>query len=94
MSVYPRANGIYCYDFQLKRIRFFGTTGVSSRREAEAVERTAREQAKKQLAAVKDQRTGPLNVSAAFDRFWLEVGQRYEGRPSRSGLVVTRVDAR
>jgi integrase len=79
MSVYPRADGIYCYDFQVKRVRFCGTTGVSSRREAEAVERTAREQAKKQVAAIQDQRIGPLTVSAAFDRFWMEVGQRYEG---------------
>lgn len=79
MSVYPRRDGIYAYDFQIQRVRFCGATGCRSRREADKVERTEREKAKQYLAKVREQRTGPMTVNVAFDRFWLEVGQTYGG---------------
>ena|ERR1035437_9816697 len=79
MSVYPRADGLYVYDFQIKRVRFYGPTGVKSKRAAEEFERIKREDAKQTLAKVQDQRTGPMTVNVAFDLFWSEVGDRYTG---------------
>ena len=79
MSVYPRADKIYVYDFWLKRVRFFGSTGCRSKREAKAFEEQKREAEKQRLKLVHDQRTGPLTVNAAFDRFWTEVGEHYTG---------------
>src|SRR5688572_20897186 len=79
MSVYPRADGIYVYDFQIKRVRFYGSTGCRSKREAKAFEDQRREAEKQKLKLVHDQRTGPLTVNAAFDRFWTEVGEHYSG---------------
>lgn len=79
MSVYPRADGIYVYDFQIKGIRFCGTTGVRSKRAADEAERKAREAAKQTVAAIRDQRTGPMTINVAFDRFWVEVGEHYRG---------------
>lgn len=79
MSVYPRADGIYVYDFRIKRVRFYGPTGCRSKREALEAQRTAKDAARQKLKIIQDQRTGPLTVNAAFDRFWLEVGQFYKG---------------
>lgn len=79
MSVYPRADGIYVYDFQIKGVRFCRSTGVRSKRAAEEAERKAREAAKQTVAAIRDQRTGPMTINVAFDRFWVEVGEHYKG---------------
>jgi len=79
MSVYPRADGIYVYDFQIQRVRFFGSTGSRARREAEQFEKARRKEARKNLAKAREQRIGPMTVNAAFDRFWLEVGEGYSG---------------
>ena len=47
MSVYKRQDSpYYHFDFQLRGHRFHGSTGRTSRREAEAVERAEREKAK------------------------------------------------
>ena len=79
MSVYPRADGVYVYDFWLKGVRFYGSTSERSEREARTFERQVREQAKQTVAAVKAQRTAPMTINVAFDRFWVEVGQHYSG---------------
>lgn len=79
MSVYPRADGIYVYDFQLKSVRFYGPTGTKSKRAAEDFERSKREEAKQTLARIREQRDAPMTANVAFGRFWQEVGDRYTG---------------
>src|SRR5690242_11808697 len=80
MSVYPRKDGVYVYDFQIKRVRFCGTTGVTSERAAKEIERTRKREARQQLATARAQRLGPMTVNIAFDRFWQEVADPdYDG---------------
>ena len=79
MSVFPRKDGVYVYDFQIQRVRFSGTTGVKSRRAAEEIEHTRRQEARQHLATIRAQRSGPMTVNVAFDRFWTEVGDDYDG---------------
>lgn len=79
MSVYPRRDGIYVYDFECQRLRFYGSTGVRGRRAAERIEAAKREEARQHVATIQAQRTGPMSVNVAFDRFWSDVGDRYTG---------------
>lgn len=79
MSVYPRKNGIYVYDFEIKGLRFFGSTGLRSKRAAEEFERDRRKEAAKVADAVVKQRAAPMTINAATDRFWEEVGTHYKG---------------
>lgn len=79
MSVYPRKDGVYVYDFWRGGTRFYGSCECTTRREAEQFEKDLKakvaEQRKKQEAVA----TGPLTFTAALDKFWLEVGQHYGG---------------
>ena len=80
MSVYRRKDGVYAYDFEIQRVRFCGTTGCKSRRTAEEIERQKRREAHRHLASIRAQRTAPMSVNVAFDRFWTEVADpTYEG---------------
>jgi integrase len=79
MSIYPRADGIYVYDFRLKSVRFYGPTGTRSKREARDFERARREEAKQTITKILEQQDGPMTVNIAFDRFWIEVGDHYSG---------------
>lgn len=79
MSVYLRETGTYSYDFQMRGVRFFGTTGCTRKRDAEEFEANRREQAKEELKARDAGRSAPLTMNAALDRLWLEVGQHYTG---------------
>jgi integrase len=79
MSVYPRKNGIYHYDFKISGVRFYGTTGCTSRREAEKFEGAKREEAEALARTATEQRNAPMTVNVAFDKFWLEVGSHYKG---------------
>jgi integrase len=79
MSVYRRASGIYHYDFKFNRVRFYGSTSLTSKREAELFEQAKREEAKERAAFVKEQRSAPMTVNVAFDKFWLTTGQHYKG---------------
>lgn len=72
MTVYlPKASRFWHYDFQYKRRRYHGSTGVDTKRKAEEVERHIRHQAA----------TGALDSGAdmtwdeAAGRWWIEVGQ-------------------
>ncbi len=81
MSVYkPRGAVNYVYEFEFNGTRFRKTTGKSNKRQAEEVERRAREQAKRDAersaltqAAFKGE--GPLTLGMATARWWIEVGQ-------------------
>jgi integrase len=79
MSVYKRADGIYVYDFQIQGVRFFGSTGGREEAAALKVEDEQRVKARAHLSLVVEQRTAPMTVNVAFDRFWVEVGDRYSG---------------
>ncbi|MGV6875860.1 tyrosine-type recombinase/integrase [Pseudochelatococcus sp. B33] len=75
MSVYkPKGSSVYYYDFQWRGTRFYGTTGTKDRRRAEGVERSRREELKRQDArGAYTSATTTLDVAAG--RWWDEVGQ-------------------
>lgn len=78
MSVYkPNGKPFYLYDFQQRGIRFHGSTGCTTRREAERVEAEQRERAREALKV--ESGTEPLNLNQATARFWTETGQHYRG---------------
>jgi integrase len=77
MSVYkPRASPFYHYDFQIRLTRFCGSTGCTSRREAEGVERAEKEKARALLKRG-SANTVNLTISEAASRYWVEVGQHH-----------------
>ena len=53
MSVYKKPNSpFYHFDFQLRGHRFHGSTGCTTRKEAEAFEAVERDKAKAQVKAM------------------------------------------
>ncbi|MEW6256934.1 MAG: site-specific integrase [Pseudomonadota bacterium] len=80
MSVYrPKGSPFYHFDFQHRGVRFHGSTGCTSRREAERYEDGQRQTAKEALREQSAAKSGPMTVNAAMGRFWDEVGQSYRG---------------
>ncbi|MBI1405675.1 MAG: tyrosine-type recombinase/integrase [Caulobacter sp.] len=76
MSVYkPKKSRFWQYDFQAKGHRFHGSTGVETRRKAEAVERRLREE----IAAGRNPHERALTLDEAAGRWWLEVGRHLAG---------------
>lgn len=76
MSVYrPKNSPYYQFDFELGGHRFFGTTRLTSRREAEQFEALERVAAKTRVDALRAAKNGPLTLDLAIDRYWTEVGQ-------------------
>lgn len=75
MSVYKRAGEQeYSFDFRYRRQRFSGSTGCTSRREAEKVEEAERARVRsRQFDASK-----PLPFKAASAQYWTEVGQHHQ----------------
>lgn len=89
MSVYkPKNSPFYHYDFQLANQRFYGSTGKTSRREAEAEERGIRDQAKAAIKAARAAKGGPLTLGGATARYWEEVGQHH----ANSETTLTDLD--
>lgn len=81
MSIFrPRGSAVWYYDFRCGGHRFSGSTGATGRRDAEAVERRARQQAALTLAAGRARRAAPLTMDVACQRYWLECGQ-HAARP-------------
>jgi len=79
MSVYrPKGSPFYHFDFWLRGRRFYGSTGRTSRRDAEAVERGERERAKQQLAASRAS-SASLKLDDVAGRYWSEIGQHHAG---------------
>ncbi|MFZ3192569.1 MAG: hypothetical protein WA154_05105, partial [Moraxellaceae bacterium] len=71
MSVYkPAKSRFYQYDFRAKGRRFHGSTGVETRRKAEAVERRLRER-----IAAGESLEPAMTLDQAAGRWWTEVGQ-------------------
>jgi integrase len=93
MSVYkdPRSP-FWQLDFQWRGHRFHGSTKCTSKREAEAVEKTEREKAKQRVAQMQAAKTSLLLDDVA-ERYWVEVGQHHAGDGARntwrelSGLI-------
>lgn len=78
MSVYKRPGAqTYSFDFRLKGHRFSGDTERTSKREAEAVERLKRDEARTAVAEglALDK---PDTWELASSRWWLEVGQHHK----------------
>lgn len=77
MSVYrPKGSPYYHFDFWFKGSRFHGSTGSANKREAEGIERSEREKAKREIR----QATGvSVKLDDAAGRYWLEVGQGHAG---------------
>lgn len=71
MSVYkPQKSRYWQYDFQLKGVRFHGSTGQTTRRAAEAVERKLRLDAATGALG----RVAEMTLDAAALRYWVEKG--------------------
>jgi len=77
MSVYRHAaSPFWHYDFQLKGRRFHGSTGRTAKGEALAVERTKKEEARRDVGRVLAVAAGaPMTFDEAAGRWWNEVGQ-------------------
>lgn len=72
MSVYKRPGQTeYSYDFRYRQKRFSGSTGCTTKREAEKFEESER----KRVAANKIDMTKPLTFVDATVRYWEEVGK-------------------
>jgi len=79
VSVYRKQGSqIYSYDFVAKGNRFSGSTGATTKREAEAVEAIRREEA---IASIKaaGQAAVSLAIDHVADRWWQAVGQYHAG---------------
>ncbi len=73
MSVYRKPGAsIWLYDFAWKRRRFHGSTGQTTRRAAEAVERRIR----LEVATGEQGQISKLSLDQAAGRYWAEVGSR------------------
>ena len=74
MSVFKRpGQSVYSYDFRYRRQRFSGSTGCTSKREAEKFEEAERERVK----ALQFDARKPLTFKAAAAQYWTEVGQHH-----------------
>jgi integrase len=87
MSVHkPKGSPFYHYDFWHRGHRFCGSTKTASKREAEQIEKQAREDAKrhvKQQAAV----ATSLALNDVCNRYWQEVGQFHSGSDNTFRLL-------
>ncbi len=78
MSVYKRpGKETYSYDFQCGGARFSGDTRKTSKREAEKVEKTARDEAKQELLLAKQTNSQHMTFGYAVKRYWNEVAQHH-----------------
>jgi len=77
VSVYrkPRSPFFY-FEFRIRGHRFYGPTKATTRRHAEAVERSEREKAKQHVAQTEAARTS-LRLDDVAGRFWQANGQHY-----------------
>lgn len=79
MSVFkdPRSR-FWRFDFQIGGCRIFGSTKVTTRREAEKVEASEREKAKRRIAQQRAAATS-LRLDDIAGRYWQEIGQHHAG---------------
>lgn len=78
MSVYKRkGSDIYSYDFRHAGRRFLGSTEKTNKRDAEAVERVKKDEAKTEVAA-SEAMDAPRTWELASSRWFLEIGQHHK----------------
>jgi hypothetical protein len=76
MSVYrPQSSPYFHFDFQLRGVRFHGSTRCGNKRQAQEVEKAERAKAKERVKT--DRRALRLTIDAAAGRYWTEVGQHH-----------------
>lgn len=79
MSVYkPKGSPFFHFDFEYKCSRFHGSTGCTNRRDAEAFERSERENAKQQTK-VKAASARSAKIDDVAGLYWIEKGQFHVG---------------
>ena len=84
MSAYKDPRSPYWqFDFWWRGHRFHGSTKATTRREAEAIERTEREKARQRVAQIEAARTS-LRLDDIAGRWWSEVGQHLAGGGARN----------
>jgi integrase len=66
------------YNFQIRGHRFYGSTKCTTRREAEAIERAERQNAKQRIQQARAAATS-LRLDDVAGRYWQEVGQHHAG---------------
>jgi integrase len=80
VSVYKHKDSpFYHFDFRFKGDRFHGSTGVTSKREAEALERLEKAKARQQVENARKSSVS-LRLDDVADRWWLEIGQHHVGK--------------
>jgi integrase len=80
LSVYkPAKSPYYAYDFQIRGVRFTGTTGCTGKREAETFEKRRKEEGRVEVKSRTAQEHAPLNFATAAARYYLQVGQHLRG---------------
>ena len=78
MSVYKHKDSpFYHFDFQFRGARFHGSTGCTSKREAETFERAERDRAKQQVKSAASTVSTKLDYVAG--RYWSEIGKHHAG---------------
>lgn len=76
MSVFRVKNSpYYQFDFQIKRHRFYGSTGERNERQAKEVEKAKRAEAQRIVADGIATGRKPMTIQAACNRWWDEVGK-------------------
>ena len=79
MSVYrPKGSPYFHFDFQMRGVRFHGSTRCGNKRQAQEVEKAERAKAKQHLKT--DRRAPQLTMDTAGGRYWIEVGQHHACR--------------
>ena len=80
MSVYkPAKSPFYAFDFQIRGVRFTGSTECTSKRDAEAFEKERKDQARIEVKALVAQEHAPLTFVGAAARYYVEVGKHLRG---------------
>jgi integrase len=80
LSVYkPTKSPYYAYDFQIRGVRFTGSTGCTGKRDAESFEKHRKDEARLEVKALTAQESAPLTFATAAARYYLQVGQHLKG---------------
>jgi integrase len=81
MSVYKsKASPFYHYDFQIDGNRFHGTTKTRNKRDAEAMERQLKEQARRDAEQARKTGNGPMTIDTAVGLYWTQKAQHRIGK--------------
>ena len=92
MSIYkPKGSPFYQFDFECGGHRFHGSTKCRAKREAEAVERTEREKARRYLAQARAAAMS-LRLDDVAGRYWNEIGQHHAGADNTERQIGYLID--